>query len=170
MKDHQQSQRILFCNYAYLIQPDFDLGEADNFAKCDDGYCRGYVELNGNTLDNYRQIHIENIDIAAKGADEISGVTVILCAKQSVKEAPVIIGWYKNATVYRNIQKHNERAYYFKALAENVHIVPPARRNFVVPRANKDEIGQGQCGIWYAQKPEAQQFIDEVLKYIDEQI
>lgn len=166
---NQITRRILFCNYKYGSPIGHNVGD-DNFFVYQDGVCRGYVELNGNTPDCYHQIHIENIDSTAKGADEISGVTVVFCAKQSVKESPVIIGWYNNATVYRNIQKHNERAYYFKALAENVHTVPIDKRNFVVPRANKDEIGQGQCGIWYAQKPEAQQFIDEVLKYINEQI
>lgn len=170
MDEQKQSRRILFCNHAFLLQPNFDLGETDNFVKCDDGYCYGYIELNGNTLDNFRQIHIEKIDKIAKGADELSGVTVILCAKQNIKTPPVIVGWYNNAIVYRNIQKNNSRPYYFKVLAENAYVVPKEKRNFEVPRANKDEIGQGECGIWYAQKPEAQPFIDEVLKYIGEQL
>lgn len=168
MDKNQQSRRILFCNYAYIKQPYFDFGETENFIKCADGYSRGYVELNGNTLDHYRQIHIESIDSIAKEADEISNVTVVLCAKPDAHKPSVIIGWYKNATVYRNIQKYCGRAYYFMALAENVFALPSEKRNFILPRANKDEIGQGQCGIWYAQKPEAQQFIDEVFKYINE--
>lgn len=166
--EKQAMRRVLFCSYKCGSPIGHSVGE-DNFFVCQDGFCRGYAEM-GNTPENYKRLCIEKIDIAAKGADEISGVTIVFCAKQSENNPLVIVGWYNNATVYRNIQKDNGRAYYFRALADNVHVVPPEQRSFTVPRANKDKIGPGRFGFWYAKKPEAQQFVDEALKYIDEQI
>lgn len=67
--------------------------ECYNFLKSDERYY-GYVEHNN------AEIHIEKIG-ADKNAGAIDGVTVVWFAKNPSRGGLWIVGWYKNATVYR---------------------------------------------------------------------
>ena len=77
----------------------------------------------------------------------------------------VIVGWYKNATVYR----YRQEAEYFGSInqfniiakSENAYLLPECSRTKEVP-TGKD--GFGERNYWYAEHyPE---YIEEVLKYI----
>lgn len=101
-------RRVLFCNIAYLpyydtkldtVEPQnggsYVLNEGDtlekhNFEICADGQCRGFVETKyrkgykeGLLLNEYNQMHIENIDSLAKNRESIGNVLVVFCAKQA---------------------------------------------------------------------------------------
>ena len=68
--------------------------EVYNFLECDGRYY-GYVEN--------KSIHIERLG-ASRNDDKIDNVLVIWFAK-APKGGQKIVGWYKNATVYRHRQK-----------------------------------------------------------------
>ena len=188
------NERVLFCNIAYMKHYDclnyeekpinggqyiIDTGDAFekyNFHRCEDGMVRGFVETkyvggykNGNRTP--KQLHIENIDPSYKEQDEIDYVTVVFCAKNPDKniDKTVIVGWYKNAKVYRNRKEYLERPFNLETKYEHAILLSEDERTFEIPRAksNDDNIGFGQANIWYANKNEHKSFVDEVLKYID---
>ena len=72
--------------------------EVYNFLECDGKYY-GYVEN--------KSIHIERLG-ASRNEDKIDNVLVIWFAK-APKGGQKIVGWYKNATVYRHRQKIPEQ-------------------------------------------------------------
>lgn len=98
-----------------------------------DGHCYGCFSLpnSGETL------HLKaNFDLL-NDAKELDGVTVIFVA--DAKGSPLkygrrIIGWYKNATAYRDLQEYDGSGEYFriKAKAEDCTLLPEDERHFIV--------------------------------------
>lgn len=181
-----EKPRIIFCNIAYMknyngnIQEDIpqnggkyvslnkDAHEKINFKICKDNMVRGYVEvkhMNGKP----NELHIENIDDEFKNKDEIDNVLVIFCAKSPTINKTVIVGWYKDATIYRKRSKYKDRDFNFMTSKENAYLLNEEDRIFVIPRAssNKDRIGFGQSNTWYANKDNATEIVNEVVDYVN---
>ena len=110
---------------------------------------------------------------AKKNDDFIENVNVIWTATHSDR-GRVIVGWYKNATVYRKYQKfdqappchktNNIDGYRIVAEKSNCKLLPIEQRNIQIPKGVKG--GMGQANIWYADKPESKKIRDKVLMVI----
>jgi len=107
---------------------------------------------------------------APKGADSEDRVLVVWVARS------LIVGWYKNATVYRHSQlppkssghsyKGKPISYYVTAAASDCKIVLPAdSRLFPVPRAGKRKQAMGRY-TWFAEGTVNRRFRADVLKYV----
>jgi len=107
---------------------------------------------------------------APKGADSVDRVLVVWVARS------LIVGWYKNATVYRHSQlppkssghsyKGKPISYYVTAAASDCKIVLPAdSRLFPVPRAGKRKQAMGRY-TWFAEGTVNRRFRADVLKYV----
>lgn len=177
-------ERILFCNVAYMHYYDSALREEipqnggkyveenrtgfeiNNFHLYSDSQYYGFVEP-GFTNGTQKELHIENIDPAYQGKDTIPDVTVVFCAKSSA--GPVIVGWYRHATVYRSMQKSAEGVL-FNLLANegNAVLIDTADRKMKAPRANSDGYGFGQSQLWYAGQNDerVRKYIDSIWTYI----
>ena len=182
--------RILFCNIAYMQYYDFslikevpkhggkyvtetgDAYEKHNFHLCADGKVRGFVEtkyLDGSVSQQRpRQLRIENIDGAFKNKECIDGVTVVFCAHSDAHKKTVIIGWYKEASVYRNRPMYNNRQYNIECVGDNAYLLPESERTYFVPRAAHDGIGFGQSNVWYAKDGLSRDYVEKVLEYIND--
>ena len=118
----------------------------------------GYVHPNG-------QIRIENI-----GGDDteesISGVTVVWTAPHE-NGGTWVVGWYRNATVYRQPQKNGQLDYYVMASFNDATLLPPNERNCEIPRGKG---GMGQSNVWYANSPEGKETIAAVNRLIAKDI
>ena len=79
----------------------------------------------------------------------------------------VIVGWYKNATVFRRRPFYNGRFFNIQADRKDGFLLPEDQRTFVVPRARQDGIGFGQANIWYAGTPECSEYVNKVIRYIE---
>ena len=182
--------RILFCNIAYMLYYDYELYEERpkhgglyvtvtgdalekyNFHRCDDGVVRGFVETK--YRDSYvaaklpNNIGIQNIDKAYKNASCVDNVTIVFCAHSDICGKSVIVGWYRNATVYRQRGTYKGRQYNLSCDAENAHLLPENERTFVVPRASAtgSPYGFGQANLWYAKEERSADYVESVLKYI----
>ncbi|SDB13345.1 HNH endonuclease [Eubacterium oxidoreducens] len=184
--------RVLFCNIAYMqfyagttdgdvpvnggeyVKIHHDALEKYNYHEESDGFVYGFVETkyqDGFESGKYpKQIHIENIDKAYAGQDSIDNVTVIFCAKSDLYRKTVIVGWYKNATVYRNRMFFDDRQYNLKAKYSECVLLDEMDRNYVINRAksSEDKVGMGQSNVWYAnKKAEEIKVKQDVLRYID---
>lgn len=112
---------------------------------------------------------------AKRGDDSIEKVLVVWVAT-SPSRGPVAVGWYNNATVYRERQyppkgSGRERSgtqewgYRARARVEDCKLLPENQRTFRVPRGKG---GMGQANVWYADRPENATFRDRVLKYVSD--
>lgn len=180
---------ILFCNIAWMKDYDFSLNEetpkhggkyvADtgdanekfNFHVCEDGKMRGFVETKhrkGSDL-KYKpmQIRIERLNPKYKKQEKIDDVTVVFCAYSDECKKTVIVGWYENATVYRNRPKYRNRCYNLECLVKDAYLVDENMRDFEVPRARNGSIGFGQANVWYAKEEQSSYFVESVFDYIE---
>jgi 5-methylcytosine-specific restriction protein A len=139
--------------------------EVCNFSD-NEGTLYGYVQPTGS-------IKIEKLG-AGKKEDFVSGVTVVWTAGPE-KGGTVVVGWYKDATVYRDAQtiakpnelqkKNGVSSYRIKAPADKAKLLPVGQRELIIPRAVKG--GIGQSNVWFADKEESQKIVESVVALID---
>jgi len=140
------------------------------------GKMYGFVETKTTSIDSGRnQLHIEKIDSYYKDKDFIDGVLVVWIAKNPDTKGTYIVGWYKNATVFRTERRNIDREYngekfgYFAtANEENCCLLPLDQRTKEIFRAKEKGIGWiGQSNIWYANHPYVAKFRREIVNYIN---
>jgi hypothetical protein len=151
-------------------------GEECNFVECDDGYVYGHFETIKNKKD--RKVKIERLG-AGKNADFVDGVTVVWTAPKRGNDPRTVIGWFKDARVYRNRQPFNGEypssqheadhidSYRVRARIEDAVLLPVDRR---VMDLQRGEGWSGQASWWYAddtKNKEARAFVESVVKVID---
>ena len=141
--------------------------EVCNFSD-NSGTLYGYVQPTGN-------INLEKLG-ATKNAESVTDVTVVWTAGP-VSGGTVVVGWYKDATVYREPQKipkpsalqrkNGVQTYRIKAATHNAVLLPVAERDLMIPRGVKG--GIGQSNVWFAGQGESKSIVERVLKLISHQ-
>ena len=175
---------ILFCNVGWMERYEGNYGdniqrggsynkdsvghEVCNFNKAD-GKVYGYVQPTG-------RINIEKLG-AGKGDECVKGVTVVWTAGPH-SGGTAVIGWYKNATVYREPQRINKPTkcqqengvdtYLISASASDAKLLAVNERGIMIPRAVKG--GIGQSNVWYADKPESAGLVEKVRLFIERNV
>lgn len=100
--------------------------------------------------------------------DSIKDVFVVWVAKNPSEGGRYIIGWYKNATIYR---ERTERKYEGKWIGWSVEAkVKDSKLLDMNERVFRIKTGKGWFGqrnIWYADKPRHESFKKEVLNFIN---
>ena len=117
-------------------------------------------------MNEYNELHIERIDPLAKNRDSLDNVLVVFCATPK-PGGSVIVGWYKNATVYRRRPSYEGRDYNLCAQKDDCCLLPEYRRTFKVPRATNGDVGFGTMNIWYAHGEKNRGYVESVIDYID---
>lgn len=178
---------VLFCNIAwmknyegvndidkpknggsYVSENEFG-NECYNFQDYN-GKCYGFVMLYG---DMNLEVHFKGVK---RNQDILKDVLVVWVATNDINETR-IVGWYKNATVYRQQQyqqaftnENFDLSYNFVAEAKNCYLLPESERTFPIQRAAQTGrgTGLGRSNIWYAESSFAQTIlIPKVLEYIE---
>lgn len=145
-------------------------------------YCFGSFETKNTSGSKVNQTHIEKISGCELMVTEpsVDGVLVIWCARSNRNES-VVVGWYRNARVYREYQKLNlfyeevdfpHRWYNVAAKASDCVLLPEGERNrfiWAAARARKKgrSYGFGQANVWYAREASATQYIQNLVENID---
>lgn len=132
----------------------------------DKGILYGYVQPPG------KQIDIDRIG-ASSDDDSIDGVTVVWTAGPP-GGGTVIVGWYKDATIFRSYQKFHKApvaqsqngidGYWIKAPFASATLLPLDARLFEIPRAVKG--GIGQSNVWYADSAESAPLVKKIRAMI----
>ena len=140
--------------------------EIFNFKKIE-GKVYGYAQSRG--VNNLQRLG------ANKEDEFIEDVLVIFTATHK-KGGTYIVGWYENATFYKDYQptKLKERkfrnkyiGYYAVADSENSTLLSIDER-FSFPRIpRRIKGGMGQSNVWYADAPEMMKFKKDVLSHIE---
>lgn len=131
------------------------------------GIFYGYVQPTG-------QIKVERLG-AGKEDDSVNGITVVWTAGPE-SGGTVVVGWYKDATVFREAQKiakpstiqkkNGVSTFRIKAPADRAVLLPVEQRELMIPRAVKG--GIGQSNVWFADKEESQEIVSRVISLINE--
>jgi hypothetical protein len=143
------------------------------------GQLFGYVQPPGGKAKfNVRKIDITKIG-AARSDGRIENMTVFWTAKSPLLKRTVIVGWYRNATVFRHWQpppadsgrtyKKDELGYYCQAAAADGTLLDIDSRIMEVPRqSGKGDKGKmGQANIWYAHSEIGKEFAQRALSFME---
>jgi len=175
---------LLFCNvgwmerYQGLHAGDKIVGGGAYVRKEGRGLEVCNFSADGNTLYGYVQPRGQKIDIDRIGAtstdDSISGVTVVWTATRPTG-GTAVVGWYKDATVFRNYQKFTEApaiqrsngidGYWMKAPSSQANLLPVDERTCEVPRQVKG--GMGQANVWYADDRQSAPIVKRVMGVVN---
>lgn len=105
---------------------------------------------------------------ASSSAPSVDAVTVVWIAKSPRDKKTYVVGWYRDATVFRadNIRliaraEEGDVAYQISAPHKRAKLLPPDQRTLRVPTA-KGEGNLGQHPVWYG-NPE---FVQRVRAYL----
>jgi len=135
-------------------------GEINNF-KERDGYYYGYVQPPKG------KINLKRIDHRCDN-EKLDDVLVVWTANSVNKLGTVIVGWYKNATVYRTFHSYSKGEenfdYLARAKVKNCKLLLIDQRLFSIPRGKN---GIGQANVWYADRPSQKKIRKSVLDYIE---
>lgn len=182
----QQKPPLLFCNigwmewYQGLSREDTIRGggayveasetgrEVCNFATFGDELY-GYVKPPG------EQIQIERLG-AGRSEDHVAGVTVVWTATAPEHAGTLIVGWYRNAVVFRRYQRFSETpalqkengidGYWIMAEEKDGFLLPVPDRKIEVPRGEKG--GMGQSNIWYGDTPGSSELVGRIQSFMSD--
>lgn len=123
--------------------------------------CIGFFMLSGGG--EVGQLHIEKIAGCElmKNDEAIENVHVVFVSKASGSKTMRVVGFYRNATVYRhphymNFATDYVQEYWFEAVKENCVLLPYTERHsgnkwFVPASSSKyQEFGFGRANVWFA--------------------
>jgi hypothetical protein len=157
--------------------------EVCNFLRCNDGYVYGHVETMLNK-DTDRQIDIENIlpNASNSGAESMDGVDVIWIATNPDEGGRRVVGWYRNATVYRHRQKFDKailtrqhkkdeiNSYRVRAKYKDATLLPLEDRSDPALRLGRGTGWIGRANWWFPERksdPAIKKFVRGLRAIID---
>jgi hypothetical protein len=146
--------------------------ERKNFLPMEDGRYLGFVQVKG------AKINIDRLG-ADRDDDHVSGITVIWCAQHIDGRGIVVTGWYRNATVYRELQEapkqwiHTDGVSSFRIAAPiaDSQLVDASLRDFVVqPTGTPKSKGVfGMSDLAYVEERDSN-LVGRLQAYLDRQV
>ncbi len=118
--------------------------ELFNFDRPPDGNVYGYFQPPGDT------VNLRRIDPAEDG-ESLSETLVIFFARDPKRGGSYVVGWYQNATVYKDFQqlrgklakRRGDRGYFCTAASSGAVLLQPGeRRKFPIPKPAQGTPGQ----------------------------
>jgi len=145
--------------------------EMFNFLPCS-GHMYGFVMPVKTKRTKNVSINIERL--GAKNYQESIDKVLVVWVARSLIFGTVIVGWYKNAVIYRNEQaepgdphrqyKDHEFGYFIKAKRGNCVLLPIENRIFRIPRGKG---WMGQSNVWFADQKRHFNFKRKALEFIN---
>ncbi|MEG1408946.1 MAG: DUF3883 domain-containing protein [Terrisporobacter sp.] len=138
----------------------------------ENGKYYGFVMSNG-CIDIHKNLNAEKND------EYIDGVTVVWVATNPFTKKIRIIGWFKEARVYKNEQSpkkgskrfldnnNEEFVYNIEGEFKKSKLLEIDERKFSIPIASVDGYGMGRSNLWYCRSEKNKKFKKEVLDYIN---
>ena len=130
------------------------------------GWMLGYVAAVNRTIKITR--------LGASGdASSCEGVDVVWIADRPDQGGLVVVGWYRDATVFRHLQEHANRGLYqCEAEEANCVLLEPASRDFKIEK--HDENGSkkghpGQSNVWFGNSPYGKKLKRKLEKLINQE-
>ena len=151
---------MLFCHIAWMREyrggdkEDTPEGGGSHSEKAEkynykefDGYMYGYAPTSKRTF------NLERLGARA-GEESVPDVTVVWTAirPRTMGGGRCVVGWYRNATVFRELKDHSGRgSYNVMAAEEDCILIPPNQRSWEIE--SKRSGRPGQAPQWYLDGP-----------------
>jgi len=157
---------------SYVADNEFGY-EAFNFLPYK-GWEYGFFEPGSDKEENRHSIRIERLG-ADVNDDHLEGIIAVWVAANPRTGGTYIVGWYRNATIYRHVQETpddmrvfdgNRLEFSVKAKKKDCTLLKEDARVFRIPRGKK---GLGRANIWYADEGR-EDFKRSVFEYIDSDV
>lgn len=165
-----KSSETISSTHGWVVENN-EAGERSNFKRVS-GQAYGYVPVAQKPRGgDPGEIKIGRLG-AEKSDDFVDGVTVIWFANKPIESKKAyIVGWYRNARVYRKSRVGGPYGYRISCKYKDTTLVPESLRNVRVPHKRSIEgrklgFGYGQSSIWYAADA-TEEFIQGISNYID---
>lgn len=139
--------------------------------------CLAYVSTTRTKDGSPKLLHLEKIrDCQGCTKDDyVDDVLVVFCAKRPGDAWPTVVGWYRNAYVFRyhlDLKGIEGDPMYGNiiAKAKDVVLLPMEERKWRVYRAPKDGFGFGQSNYWFAneeQSPKVKGYVEDIVHKIE---
>jgi hypothetical protein len=127
--------------------------ESKNFLATPDGFLQGFVQVR-----EWGKININRLG-ASRNDAALDGVTIVWCAQHPSEQGLVVVGWYVDATVFREGRKPRDGRTFdsggetfarFEAQAANAVLLDVSARNFVIqPKGAPKGSVFGQSDLCY---------------------
>ncbi|MCY4555432.1 MAG: HNH endonuclease signature motif containing protein [Chloroflexi bacterium] len=108
------------------------------------GHVYGYVAAVAHS------IRIKKLGATDSKQESIDGVDVVWTAP-SIRGGRDVVGWYRDATVFRYLQKYRRGPYHAKASSTTYVLLPPNERRLNIKSARVQPGGFGNSNVWYAE-------------------
>ena len=108
------------------------------------GHVYGYVAAVAHS------INIENLGATDSDQESVGGVDVIWTAP-SINGGRDVVGWYRDARVFRYLHKYKRGLYHVKASSSAYVLLPPNKRKLNIKSARVQPGGFGHSNVWYAE-------------------
>lgn len=166
--------RIAWMNHYEGVKNDIPKG-AGSYVKENQngGEVYNFKEISGKYFGYSRNQNGKSFDLTKVGANKkeesITGLTVIFFATNPRYGGQYVIGWYKNATIYKKTKeikykgRRNENTYNFECKKKDAYLIPTSERYFKLPK------GPGESNVWYPKIDnfEHVKFVKKLNKYIE---
>lgn len=178
--------KLIMCNVAWMREyqgitdDDYPINGGEFIEQNGYGHEVLNFKRNGNYVYGYVQARNGTIEISRlyEDADEyVEHVLVIWRARST--EGSVVIGWYKDARVYRNEREPNRLRFFnydgvryrpgwhIRVRRSDATLIPPIERTFAVPVTHKGFGSQTFVSYLQQNNPEVNQFKRQLLQYIE---
>ncbi len=155
----------------------------DESGKTESELLLGYYEAEILPDGSWGETEIQKVSGCSHFSEEalLDNVLVIWCSEKPGTDL-CVIGWYKNATVFRNYQSVpinmedgsvQDKLYNIIASADDVLLIPESERSnpiWAAPKSEGDQDGSfgfNGSNVWYADEKEARRFVDHLLYHIE---
>ena len=145
------------------VEENDDGGEVYNFYPVN-GKVYGYARVQ-----SAKSIRIERLGVN-KHDEKIDNITIVFFAKNKLLGGQYVVGYYKNATLYRNVQrvsKNLRNGYvWYNCITDqkNAVLIEPQQRTNAIFQIPED--GPGQSNVWYVQEYHNSGFLEKIKKFI----
>lgn len=174
MKHNLFFARIAWMNHYQGVNSDIPKG-AGSYVKENQngGEVFNFKEINGNYYGYSRNQNGRSYDLTRIGAnikDEfVKDFTVIFFATHPKYGGQYVVGWYNNATIFKNTKelknkgRGNENTYNFNCKKRYAFLIPTIERKLAIPK------GPGQTNVWYPKMDNVEhvKFVKTLIKYIE---
>lgn len=133
----------------------------------------GYVPIRGKQIEDAPgEIHIDRLG-AAKYDEFVDGITVVWFANHPADpKRAYVVGWYRNARVFRASKSYRNREYRISCDVEDATLLKENDRKFLVPHVRSLVgrslgYGYGQSSLWYADENSGP-YVSDIEIYIDQ--
>jgi hypothetical protein len=150
--------------------------EVCNFLPCDDGFTYGHVETQKSDVD--RTINISRLG-AGSNDTEIDGLDVVWTATHPSEGGRRVVGFYRNATLYKQRQRFPEfpsnqhrldniETFVIKASTPGILLLPVANRTLTLKTGTKGWMGTTPWWFPNSENEEVASFIEEARAMLTE--